>query len=486
MRTSGILMPIFSLPSPYGIGTLGDAAKGFIDFLKEAGQTYWQILPTGHTGFGDSPYQAFSSFAGNPYFIDLDILKSQGLLKSAELEPFKKQGTIDYAELYETRYPLFRKAFGRFKSSKEYSNFCKENSAWLEDYALFMAIKDKEKGLDVFGWEDALRKRESKAISIAKKTLAEDIEFYKTLQFWFFEQWRELKEYANKNGIYIIGDIPIYVSRDSADIWAEPQQFLLDDEGMLSSVAGVPPDAFSEDGQLWGNPLYNWDYMQKDNFKWWIRRIKAASELFDVVRIDHFRAFDEYFSIPFKAESAKEGAWQKGPGIALFEKIKEALGSVKIIAEDLGVLTDSVEELLKATGYPGMAVLQFAFSLDEESRYLPHNIEKNSVVYTGTHDNNTIEGWFREIDEKTAEFCKKYLRITEKEGYNWGMIKAALASSAETCILCMQDFMGLDSEARINIPATDSGNWTWRIDGGCLNSWLSGIINEVTKTYFRN
>ncbi len=485
MRKSGILMPVFSLPSPYGIGTLGKEALGFIDFLDEAGQSYWQILPIGHTGFGDSPYQAFSAFAGNPYFIDLDILKEQGLLTASELETHKSSGKIDYSELYKTRYPLFMKACSRFVKTQKYESFCRKNAWWLDDYALFMAIKDSKSGCDFYGWEEELRKREEKSIIKIREVLKSQIENYKILQFWFFSQWEEVKKYANQKGISIIGDIPIYVSRDSADVWAEPEQFQLDKNGRLSSVAGVPPDAFSEDGQLWGNPLYDWDYMKKEGFSWWIRRIKAASEFFDVVRIDHFRAFDEYFSIPFEAKSAKEGEWKKGPGIELFEKIKEKLGNVKIIAEDLGILTDSVEELLEKTGYPGMAVLQFAFSPEEESRYLPHNIGKNSVIYTGTHDNNTIEGWFSEEDAETTEFCKKYLRLTPQEGNNWGMIRAAMMSRAETCILSMQDFMGLGSEARINIPSTDSGNWVWRIDGGCLNPWLSGIIREETEKYFR-
>ena len=478
-------MPIFSLPSPYGIGTLGKAAKGFVDFLKEAGQSFWQILPIGHTGFGDSPYQSFSSFAGNPYFIDLDELAEAGLLKPSELEEHKALGEIDYGKLFETRYPLFKKAFSRFLPNKKYISFQKENADWLEDYALFMAIKDSKNGCDFYLWEEPLRKREPEALKRAEKELRAEVEFYKTLQFWFFEQWQEIKAYANKNGISIIGDIPIYTARDSADIWAQPEQFQLDKNGRLSSVAGVPPDAFSEDGQLWGNPLYDWNYMKKDNYDWWIRRIRTNAKLFDVVRIDHFRAFDEYFSIPANALSAKEGKWKKGPGIALFKRIKEELGKVNIIAEDLGILTKSVEKLLKKTGYPGMVVLQFAFSPEEESRYLPHNIEKNSVVYTGTHDNNTIECWFLEEEEETTEFCKKYLRLNEQEGHNWGMIKAALASPAETCILSMQDFMGLGSEARINTPSTDSGNWVWRIEGGCLNPWLSGIIREETEKYFR-
>jgi len=478
-------MPIFSLPSPYGIGTIGKAAKDFVDFLALSGQTYWQILPTGHTGFGDSPYQPFSSFAGNPYFIDLDILKDSGYLKSSDLVSLKKSGKIDYGNLYETRYPILRKAYKSFHKDAKFSSFCEKNVSWLEDYALFMAIKNEKCGCDVFGWEAPLRHRNPEALEEARKRLYDDIEFYKVLQFWFFQQWAELKTYANKKGVYIIGDIPIYVSRDSSDIWAEPEQFMLDKEGYPQLVAGVPPDAFSDEGQLWGNPLYDWKYMKKTGYEWWCRRIKAATELFDVIRIDHFRGFDEFFAIPKTSNTAKDGRWKKGPGMTLFKAIKEKVGDVRIIAEDLGYLTPSVLKLLKNSGYPGMAVLQFAFSPDGKSKYLPHKIEENSVVYTGTHDNDTIIGWLESADKDVAAFCKAYLRLNTMEGYNWGMIKAALSTKADTAIICMQDLMGLGSEARVNTPSTDGGNWTWRMDEGCANEWLAKIMYDITATYGR-
>lgn len=479
-------MPIFSLPSPYGIGTLGKEARGFVDFLKEAGQSYWQILPLGHTGFGDSPYQSFSSFAGNPYFIDLDTLCDLGLLKKSELEPHIASGDIDYAWLYETRYPLFRRAFSRFDcEDAEFREFCRKNEEWLEDYALFMAIKDSESGRCFLDWEPSLRRREKAALEKVKKELKGDILFYKTLQFWFFSQWKDLKTYANRKGIKIIGDLPIYVSADSADVWANPEEFQVGKEGKPKRVAGTPPDAFSETGQLWGNPLYDWDKMKENGYTWWKKRLTASAELFDSVRIDHFRAFDEYYSIPADSDTAAKGKWCKGPGIEFFDALKKETENIDIIAEDLGLLTDSVLKLLEDCGFPGMAVLQFAFSPDSDSRYLPHNIGNNTVVYTGTHDNNTILGWFEQGDREEIEYCKQYLRLNDSEGYNWGMIKAALSTPADTCILCMQDFIGLSSSARINTPSTNEGNWCWRIDGGCLNSWLAGIIYEITNIYRR-
>ena len=489
MRASGILMPIFSLPSPYGIGTLGKEAKGFIDFLEKSGQTYWQILPIGPTGFGDSPYQSFSSFAGNPYFIDLDILKNEGYLKEEDYKNIKwceKDSAVDYGKLYENKFKVLKIAAQNFKrENKDFVAFCEENEFWLEDYALFMAIKDSLNGCDLYNWEKPLRLRETAAIEKAKESLKEEIFVYKVIQYLFFSQWEEIKGYANEKGIKIIGDIPIYVAPDSADVWSYPCGFQLDKELCRTAVAGCPPDAFCKDGQLWGNPLYDWDYMKEDNYSWWCKRIENALKVFDVVRIDHFRAFDEYYSIPASSKTAAKGEWKAGPGKELFETIKEKIGDAPIIAEDLGFLTDSVEELLKATGFPGMAVLQFAFDPEDDNKYLPHNIDENTVVYTGTHDNNTIEGWVKNSNEKTLKFAVNYLRLKKEEGYNWGMMKAAMATRAKICILQMQDFMGLGEEARINRPSTDENNWQWRIDGGCLNDWLANIIKENVALYRR-
>ncbi len=486
MRASGILMPVFSLPSPYGIGTFGRAAYEFVDFLSAAGQSYWQILPLGPTGFGDSPYQSFSSFAGNPYFIDLDILKEWGYLNRDEYEngDYGSGNRVDYGKLYLNRLPVLVKAAERFKQNpdKDFAEFCKAHEHWLRDYALFMAIKGS--GLSLNELPNPLKKREKEAAREAENCYCEEIQNTKIIQFFFFKQWKKLKEYANKKGVKIIGDIPIYVSSDSADLWANAGQFLLDKDFNPTLVAGCPPDAFSEDGQLWGNPLYDWEKMEKDGFAWWQSRIAHSAILYDVVRIDHFRAFDEYYAIPFGSETAKSGAWQKGPGMALINAINKVKG-IKIIAEDLGFLTDSVLELLNNSGYPGMAVLQFAFDPKTNSRYLPHNIQKNSVVYTGTHDNDTVNGWINTISPAEFRFCTEYLRLNTSEGYNWGMIKAALSTVADTCILQMQDLLGLGSEGRINTPATDGDNWQWRIGEGCINSWLAGILKEQTEIYRR-
>lgn len=485
MRASGILMPIFSLSSPYGIGTFGKSAYEFVDFLSEAKQTYWQILPLGPTGFGDSPYQSFSTFAGNPYFIDLDLLAEAGYLQSSDYSgiDFGNGSSVDYGKLYNNRYTVLNKAAENLLKNPpaQYNDFCKEQF-WLEDYGLFMAIKAECGSLANFPTK--LRKREETALAKAKEEYKNQIETTKVIQYFFFSQWLKLKLYANEKGIKIIGDIPIYVSADSSDLWANPELFLVDANGEPKSVAGCPPDAFSSDGQLWGNPLYNWAKMEKDGYLWWQNRIAHSSKIYDVIRIDHFRAFDEYFCIPANAKTAKEGKWEKGPSMKLINALNKVEG-VSIIAEDLGYMTDSVIKLLKDSGYPGMAVMQFAFDPEGDSRYLPHNIEKNTVVYVGTHDNDTINGWINTISPAEFRFCTEYLRLNTADGYNWGMIKAAMATSAETCIICMQDLLSLGSEARINTPAEGSNNWQWRIGAGCVNSWLAQILRDVTITYRR-
>ncbi len=490
MRASGILMPIFSLSSEYGIGTLGKEAYDFVDFLEKAGQTYWQILPLGITGFGDSPYQSVSAYAGNPYFIDLDELIKQGYLEKTEVESFdwgEDPYKIDYELLYKNRYAVLKLAYNRFKKAlpSDYKKFQKENAFWLEDYALYAAIKDLHNGASFDYWGKEFITRDDKAIKWAKAELADQIGFHKMMQYFFSTQWFRLKSYANKKGIYIIGDIPIYVAYDSADVWSNPEQFLLDKDLKPSAVAGCPPDAFSEDGQLWGNPLYNWKYMKEDGFSWWLKRIGYSAKLYDIIRIDHFRAFSAYYSIPYGDETAVNGKWVKGVGAKFFEVAEEKLGGLNIIAEDLGTIDEPVRKLLKKTGFPGMKVLQFAFDPESESSYLPHNIIENCIVYTGTHDNDTLMGYMKEAPTEQVEFMREYLQIGENDSFNWSVIKAAMATPAKTAIFQMQDFLGLDNSARINTPATSGDNWQWRIADGCLNDWLAGLINDCTKLYYR-
>ena len=482
-------MPVFSLPSPYGIGTMGKAAYDFIDFLRDSAQSYWQILPIGITSFGDSPYQSFSCFAGNPYFIDLDMLADDGLLSKEEINACdfgNNPNKIDYEKLYLNRYSLLRLAFKRFALNKSYDIFVSENAFWLDDFALFMAIKNSEGGKAFFEWEAPLKSRDSAVLNQFKADYIDDINFYKFLQFKFFEQWTALKKYANKNNIKIIGDIPIYVALDSADVWANPQQFQLNDDYTPRAVAGVPPDAFSDDGQLWGNPLYDWNYMKTTGYAWWKSYLGNALKLFDKVRIDHFRAFESYFAIPYGDKDAKCGKWVKGPDKALFDAFKNEFGkNLPIIAEDLGIITPAVQKLLAFTDFPGMKVMQFAFSGNSDNAYLPHNVHKNCVVYTGTHDNDTIIGWLKNADADTQKQAKDYFNYNDDNGFNWAMIKSAMSTVADTCIIPMADFLGADGSARINTPSTLGDNWDWRIDGGCINPWLANIIKENTTLYGR-
>ena len=489
MRQSGILMPIFSLPSPYGIGTMGKEAFEFVDFLNKSGQRLWQILPIGPTGFGDSPYQSASTFAGNPYFLDIDALIQSNLLTQNEVKSFdfgNDHEKIDYAKIF-SRYKLYRLMTPRFfeNTPDDYEAFCEKNAFWLEDYALFCAIKDENEGRAFSQWEDDLRLRNEKAISQAKVRLEKDMDFYKMLQYIFFKQYKTLKTYATEHGVKIIGDIPIYVSPDSADLWANPKQFLIDKDLNLKEVAGCPPDDFCEDGQLWGNPLYDWDYIEKDNFSWWKERIKAALEVFDIVRIDHFRGFESFYCIKNGSENAKKGVWRKGPGMKLFEAVKKDFGTLPIIAEDLGFLTKEVYELLEESGFPGMKILQFAFDGESDSDYLPHNYPKNCVAYTGTHDNDTVVGWFENLSAEVKGDVKAYVRASDSEGINWAMIKTVWASPADTAIVPMADFLAMSSEGRINAPSTMGNNWEWRVKKECLNGWLAEIIYHFTKVYRR-
>lgn len=488
MRKSGMLMPVASLPSNYGIGCFSKEAYDFVDLLKEAGQSLWQILPLGPTGYGDSPYQSFSTFAGNPYFIDLEQLIEEGLLTKDECDAADfgdSETAIDYEKLYYARFDILRKAFERSKiaNDREYQKFCKEEAYWLEDYALYMAIKNEHDGTSWEQWEEGAALRKPEVLDAYKKNLAQEVAFYQYLQYVFAKQWNRLKTYANEKGIRIIGDIPIYVAFDSADTWANPKQFQLDEKNLPVAVAGCPPDSFSETGQLWGNPLYDWEYHEKTGYEWWIKRIAHCFRLYDVVRIDHFRGFDEYYSIPYGDKTAENGTWMQGPGMKLFDAIKETLGEQDIIAEDLGFLTDTVKQLLEDSGYPGMKVLQFAFDSREESDYLPHNYDRNCVVYTGTHDNDTLQGWYDDIAPEDKEMALTYMnnRATKREEIHWDFICLAMRSVADTCIIPVQDFLGLSKEARINTPSTLGGNWIWRMEKNAFSEELVEKIREITK-----
>lgn len=488
MRAAGILLHISSLPSDYGIGTMGKAAYEFVDFLKEAKQRYWQILPVGPTSYGDSPYQSFSTNAGNPYFIDLDMLCEEGLLQKTDYSQINwgsDSKYVDYENLYNNRFKVLRKAFDRFKEGNltEFHAFLQDNEKWVSNYALFMSIKDKNDGKSWLEWDEGLRRRDSGALWEFRCAHEDDIMFWEFLQFKFFEQWHKLKDYANDNGVSIIGDIPIYVALDSAEVWVYPDLFDLDGELMPCAVAGCPPDAFSPTGQLWGNPLYNWNRNSEMGFSWWIDRIKSATELYDIVRIDHFRGFEGYYAIPYGDETAEHGQWLKGPGMELFNAVKNELGDLPIIAEDLGFLTEDVHRLLRESGFPGMKVLEFAFDPREESNYLPYTYDKNSVVYVGTHDNNTILGWLDELDKDTTEFCKKFLD-TEDEVV-WKLIKCALASVSDTAVIQMQDYLELGSEARMNVPSVLGGNWQWRMTKRAATKKLAKKIADITRTYGR-
>ena len=490
MRTSGVLMPISSLPSPYGIGTMGKAARKFVDFLKKGGQMYWQILPICPTSYGDSPYQSFSSFAGNPYFIDLEMLCKDKLLTKKECESFDWGGSdqyIDYGIMYVSRYALLRKVYNRFVKEipQEYRDFCAREKEWLDEYALFMALKDMNGGVAWSEWPSQYKHRHWDALEAVRQQNADDINFYKMLQYLFFKQWNELKAYANENGIQIIGDVPIYVSGDSADVWANPDQFYLDEERNPIDVAGCPPDAFSEDGQLWGNPLFRWDAMKADGYSWWTKRISAMAKLYDIVRIDHFRGFDSYYAIPADSPTARIGEWRQGPGMDLFNALEQKLGKLPIIVEDLGFLTPSVHQLLKDSGFPGMKVIQFAFDSREGSDYLPHNYPTHCVVYSGTHDNDTSEGWMKNAPKESVKFAKEYLNLTKEEGYSWGMMRGAWSSVADMAIVPMQDLLGLGAQARINTPSTLGNNWKWRATSDQINNKLAARLYKYTEMYGR-
>lgn len=491
MRESGVLLPISSLPSKYGIGCFSKEAYAFIRQLRLAKQKYWQILPLGPTSYGDSPYQSFSAYAGNPYFIDLEDLITQGLLTEKECESCiseEENSYIDYERLSLTRYKILRQSFQRFDCQNEqYQTYVSEEREWLDNYALFMAVKDYHGGISWNLWEDSIKCKKPEAVKRYREECEEDIRFYCFLQFQFSTQWKKLKAYANEQGIKIIGDIPIYVALDSADSWGNKELFQFTEDGLPIAVAGCPPDAFSNTGQLWGNPLYNWDYHKSTDYDWWTKRIAHNFRLYDVVRVDHFRGFDEFYSIPYGHATAEYGSWVKGPGYDLFETLLHKLGKLDIIAEDLGFLTPSVIELVKQTGFPGMKILQFAFSAGEDSSYLPHNYEKNCIVYPGTHDNDTLLGWYQKLSYEDKKFADAYVdidHVTEKE-IPWKFIQLAMRSTANLCIIPVQDYLCLGSEARINTPSTIGQNWTWRMKDGEFSIELCEKIKEITETFRR-
>lgn len=492
-RASGILLPVSSLPSNYGIGAFSKSAYKFIDQLVRAGQSYWQILPLGPTSYGDSPYQSFSTFAGNPYFIDLDELVKEGVLTRKECRACdfgEDPSSVDYGKIYSQRYKLLRTAYKRSNIYKnpEYHKFIWENGYWLEDYALFMAVKERFEGKAWSQWAEDIRLRYPNALDYYREECYYEIEFQKYLQFKFMEQWTKLKAYANEKGIQIIGDIPIYVAFDSADAWAHPELFQFDEENLPSAVAGCPPDAFSDDGQLWGNPLYRWEYHRETGYEWWTSRMNHCYQLYDVVRIDHFRGFDEYYSIPFGEETAVNGHWEKGPGMELFSTLEKKLGKREVIAEDLGLMTPSVEKLVADSGYPNMKVLEFAFEPDKDTGYLPHDYDKNCVVYTGTHDNDTIRSWYDTLPKKNKLFLHTYMNNADTPAgeMNWEMIRLAMMSAANTCIIPLQDYLGLGSEARINHPSTLGCNWKWRLQEGQITPELLKKIKQLTEISFRS
>ncbi len=490
MRKSGILMAVSSIPSKYGIGTFSKEAYAFVDFLEKAGQKLWQLLPLGPTGYGDSPYQSFSTFAGNPYFIDLEALIEEGYLTREDCEAcdFGSDSTsVDYEKIYLSRFRVLYQAYrnSHIQENPAFLQFQEENADWLADYALYMAVKNSFDGKSWLFWDEKIKQREPGEMARYRETYADEILFYEFQQFLFTKQWQALKEYANRKDIRIVGDIPIYVALDSADTWANPQLFQLDDTCTPVAVAGCPPDAFSRTGQLWGNPLYRWEYHRQTGYQWWIRRIAHCYQLYDIVRIDHFRGFDEYYSIPYGDETAENGQWMPGPGYDIFRAVKAELGKISVIAEDLGFLTPSVIRLVKKTGYPGMKILQFAFDSREESDYLPHNYEHNCVVYTGTHDNDTTAGWYEKLKRKDKSFARRYLQIRERKEIHWTFIRAALSSVADTAVIPMQDYLGLGGEARMNTPSTLGMNWKWRMNAGDCTDELAQRIRTMVKLYGR-
>lgn len=504
MRRCGMLLPVASLPSRYGIGAFSKEAYEFVDQLKEAGQQVWQILPLGPTGFGDSPYQSFSAFAGNPYFIDLETLVEEGLLteeECGEADFGENPEKIAYDKIYENRFPLLKKAYERWKEASFSETAAEERTRAVHrkaaellreetrEYCFYMALKDHFQSRSWDLWDEEIRTRRPEALARYGQLLSDEIGFYEFQQIKFEEQWKKLKGYANSQGIQIMGDIPIYVAFDGADSWAQPELFQFDGDMRPKAVAGCPPDAFSATGQLWGNPLYDWEYHRKTGFQWWMKRMEYCFSLYDLVRVDHFRGFDEYYSIPYGQDTAVNGKWEQGPGIEIFRRMEEYFGKkeLPIIAEDLGFLTPSVYRLLEETGFPGMKVLEFAFEEGGRSPYLPHNYTQNCVVYTGTHDNDTLAGWYKAMDIEQKEFSIEYLgnSLTPVDQVHWDFIRLALRSVAELAVIPVQDYLGLGTEARTNEPSTIGKNWRWRLLKGQLDEKTLRRCRKLAEAYGR-
>ncbi|PSB22964.1 4-alpha-glucanotransferase [filamentous cyanobacterium CCP2] len=492
-RSSGILLHPTSFPSRFGIGDLGSEAYRFVDFLVASGQRVWQILPLGPTGYGDSPYQCFSANAGNPLLISPDRLQNEGLLTDADLSDTPEFPLpVDYGWVIHTKIPLLRKACDTFQAqaSSELRNafeeFCQSKADWLEDYALFRAIKDAHNGVSWHEWDQPIARREPEALEQWRQKLADEVFYHKFFQFEFFRQWTDLKAYANEKGIEILGDLPIYLAHDSAEVWAHPELFCLDEEtGLPSLMAGVPPDYFSATGQLWGNPIYNWDYIQENDFKWWIHRFQGLFERVDLVRIDHFRGFEAYWAVPLGEETAVNGEWKLAPGKELFTRMREELGKLPIIAEDLGLITPEVEALRDEFEFPGMKVLHFAFDSEPDNPYLPFNYVHNSVVYTGTHDNDTTVGWFNKRSPEEQERVRRYFSCFGNEGIHWDMIRMAFGTIANQAIVPLQDILGLDTEARMNEPSRPTGNWGWRYHPDALTDEVAARLRDMAALYGR-
>lgn len=491
MRKSGILMHISSLPSQYGIGKMGKSAYDFVDYLVNAGVKCWQILPLSPTSYGDSPYQSFSVYAGNPYFIDFETLKREGLIKKSDYEEIKWQDNerqVNYSLIYENCFKVLRQAYKTYRRdiSKRYHDFVEKNKSWLDDYALFMALKFKNVGKPWYEWDKKLAARDKDALEKAADELSRETEFFKFIQYKFFRQWANLKKYANDKGIEIIGDMPIYVSYDSVEAWATPELFQFDKNKKPQAVAGCPPDDFAVTGQLWGNPLYDWEYHKKTGYKWWIERLKFSASVYDIVRIDHFRGFESYYSIPYGNKTAEKGEWKKGPGAELFKTAEKELGKLNIIAEDLGFITDDVRQMLDAVGYPGMKVLQFAFGEGGESEHLPHNFTtSNCIAYTGTHDNDTLKGWIASQSSDTIKYCMAYINTKKKKDIPKGIIRAAWGSVAEIAVAQMQDFLNSDASCRMNTPSTLGCNWQFRTHESDFTDKMAKRILKLNKMYNR-
>jgi len=486
-RKSGILLHITSLPGKFGIGGLGREAYEFVDFLSEAGQKIWQILPTGPTGYGDSPYQTFSAFAGNPWLIDPQSLVALGLISrndKAEMELEPETSRIDYGKIIAIKNNILRNAWQNFTPDNDYKIFREKNSFWLDDFSLFMSIKQHFGGTSWLDWEKDIKLAKSETVKRYRDLLKKDIEYYNFQQYIFFKQWFELKKYAESKSISVMGDLTIFVAMDSSDVWSDNKLFLFDDKQFPLLVAGVPPDYFSETGQLWGNPIYNWDNMVESDFKWWVQRMRLSLEMFELLRVDHFRGFAGYWAIPFGEKTAVKGNWLSAPGMKLFSKLQNEFTKLPIIAEDLGVITDDVIELRDKFNLPGMKVLQFAFDSGMDNPFLPHNYKENFAVYTGTHDNDTCRSWFEKLDPGRKNFVRKYIGCN-LENVSWKMIETAWKSPANLAIAPMQDFLNLDSSARMNTPGKTGGNWQWKLTSGQLDSELARRIKRITTKYLR-